>query len=303
MYTEKCNFAGIEVLIHSFISISTLRNTCKTWIPDSSTKTVVAAQPHLEVTVEYGDAHIEYHDNGFLLRGLYDETQMSLDFAMILSRYLERCLNEEGKYSIHSSCVSVGNRAFLLAGHAGAGKTTTAAACHLRRKEIAVLSGDRTVIEGTHVIAGTTVLSFKAGSKYDYNTLLSKGRLLSPDAVIAGQTIVPMPWEGNLKSYELAAIFIVSIGGGEPTIKRLLDAEQFLHVYGHFSFFANSFPTIVFGQLAPLPDTSIEYGQERRILFVKELLKHIPVIHLSGDVEERVESLLSYIDDDCISGA
>jgi len=113
------------------------------------------------VTVEKWPDELLYEGNRFVVRGNYSEDQLAMDAVIVLSRYLERELNARGEYSVHAAAVTYKGQCILLAGNAGAGKTNLAFFLHLNNHDIAVLSGDRTVVRGSEVIGGSPTLLFR----------------------------------------------------------------------------------------------------------------------------------------------
>lgn len=288
---HRLSISGVEVsLALDGVTIDDFTASCKHWLPDVR-PSPARLPPTLVISVSVGKPSLRYVRNGFKLRGNNGTFHTCLDATVILSRYLERELNLQGRYSIHCSAIAINGHAHVLIGFSGAGKTTIAAACRLRDSRVTVLAGDRAVFADDNIIAGTTTLHFRNGTL----------RLFLPEL------IDPLPPEedmwGRWTTLEYPAVLpakvpirsltLIRLSTGPAVMGSVAAPDDFLRTIEQVAHFGERFPCVALGHMNPIPIFTTYAIQRHRIEVTRKLVERLGVRSLSGGLDEVVDILLA----------
>lgn len=228
--------------------------------------------------------------NGFL-KGNYNQNQLTMDSIMILSRLLEYQLNLADKYSVHSSAIGNSSGGFLFIGPANSGKTTLAYKIKTLTNS-SIISGDRTVLFDNKIIGGTEKLMFRKGSIiYDFPEL--NFRNIKPTGTEWSELSTYNVDTFDFDAFNLKKIFLVKRTDSSYEEMELVGDSKFLRFYEQASYFQESFPNIILGQKKPMISFNNYSLQERRIVFSLSLLDKIPLISVSGSLDELAENIIT----------
>jgi len=269
-------------------------NVGSRWIPSLRRLYERPDSADISIDCDLGQNRLEYFENGFVIRGSYDKYHVLLDAAALLSRFLERELNRRKRYSFHGSCVVDQDKAFLLLGPEGVGKTTAAAACCLRKPTIRILSSDRTVVEDNLAIAGTTTLTFRKGSLVHELPQLVGGTI-SGDDLWDNKVSVDFSSALCSTACRLAGFFFIRTSGMWSPMRLLTGPEKLVKLYDQLTYFAQAFPSISVGQRQPVPIFFSYETEGARIEYATELVRSIPAYVVSGSLDQVVTALLENI--------
>jgi hypothetical protein len=288
------DICGVRVRVVSpDIDFEQFLASCGHWIP--SLRRGAEGAVDLELAISYGPDRLRFGPTGVELRERESPFHLSLSGAVLISRYVERLLNARGRYSVHASCIARGSDALVLIGPAFAGKTTIAALCSVLDRDVRVLSGDRTVVERSHVIGGTTRLAFRNG------TLLHDLPELAVDVDANGdiwqlQTFVDFPDAVFPGHYRIRGFCVLGRAPGPARVHEVTGPDRFLRVYENVVYFADEFPSVALSQRQPMPRFTTMAAQRRRIRYVEGLIDTVPVKTVSGGLRQVAGALLTQLD-------
>lgn len=289
--------AGITVLYKSAdISSANFIENANVWIPNLKELSGVTQNTNLIVDIGLANNELEYKDNGFRLRCNYmadQEYHLILEGAALLSKFLERELNESGRYSFHSSCVGYKNQAVIILGQSGSGKSVVSFACHLYDPDCKVISGERTVVEINRVISGTTGITLRHGSIL-YQLPNIGIEVQSTGNIWTNQSKIDLPNEIFMTPYEIKAIYLLHLSEFKLNVELMEGPDKFIQLYDNLVYFSDYFPTISVGQYKPVPNLSTIERQNARIAFVKHIID-IPLYSISGQINEVVPEIIKVV--------
>ncbi len=290
MSQHQLTIAGIQVAFElDGVTIDDFTSISKRWLPDVR-RSDTPRPPDLHVRIAAGHPSLRYHRNGFAVRGDNGTFHTCLDASVVLSRYLERELNRAGRWSIHCSAIAVNGRAHLLLGKAGSGKTTLAAACRMRDRDVMVLAGDRAVIEHGLIVAGTTTLHFRNGTLRHHLAGLVAPPPPAEDMWGQWTTLdYPDVWPA---AFPVHRISLVRLSAGPAILGRVAPPDDFLRTLEQLVHFGEVFPCVALEHMQPIPIFTTNAIQVKRIAAARDLMAPTGVQTLSGDLDALVDVVL-----------
>jgi len=231
-----------------------------------------------------------------LLEGGYGINQLAMDSIMLSSRILEKSLVDDGMYSFHSSAISNGKEVVILGGGSSSGKTTTSVnSCLCFPNDISIYSGDRTILKGCKALAGTKKFHMRVGSiAYEMpelqNYIIPKETETPWDKI---ELVEPEKIGIHTDSGERDVKCFVYLrrGAHKKKIERIRDDRALLRLHDSVCHFSDSYPNMILGQRQPINIHISGQKMKERIDYISSLFKEIPVLTVSGDLQEMTKSV------------
>jgi hypothetical protein len=241
--------------------------------------------------------------NRFIIEGNYDEKQLAMDSIMLSSRLLESALIEDGFYSFHSSAVSDGECVIILGGSSSSGKTTTALnVCLNLPKILKFYSGDRTVLHESNVMAGTKKIHVRGGSVvYEIPKLQKYIQFEETESpwdttkLIEPRTIEIEP---DIGEREIKCVVYPRRGSHKLKIGRVRDDRAVLRLHDDICHFSDIYPNMILGQREPIDIEIPRKSRKKRIEYILSLSKEIPILTVSGNLNDITKSVISLMLDE-----
>ena len=154
---------------------------------------------------------------------------------LVLDQALPLALAARGALVVHASAVASGTRAIVLAGRAGAGKSTLAAL--LAREGLRVIADDGVVLEGRW--PGVRVLASYPGLRVYDDSAQAAGLDVSGSQRVAEYSrklrIVPSATSGSsvVESFTLAAMYSLVPAAGDIQFVKLARRDAVVEVLAH----------------------------------------------------------------------
>lgn len=279
---------GSRVQLHLPRDVEGVREAIRHHVPDVSFE---PSGPTVDYTVvvETGPAGLTTNDRHCRLT-VPEEAIDPVDVAVLVARAMEFVYVQAGRYSLHSATVTDGDRAVVLTGEPGSGKTTVAVGL-CRRYGLSLVAQDRTLIDGEKVVGGAKrpalsdrVLRDDLGIDPATVTRDDTAGDLNPAALDVGiaptETTVPVARVIHLD--RIAA----------PTEWGELDPETArIKLSRRGAFFARIHPTLLTGPGITVPVLESDDDAARRLAAVEELVASTPVSTLVGRLDPIVDTV------------
>jgi hypothetical protein len=260
------------------------------------------SQNQIEVTVEMGSPKLQINGSSAELHLSSDNSnEMASDAVFLVSKLLEKSLNENGIFSAHASAVSFGKNGILLLGPSGAGKTTTAIYSCLDNKSIKYVTGNRAFLDSktNKIIQGIPDFSLRSSSVFDEYTKfnLSQRLNLSKNTFSCSQKLQ------NFKMAFSPSQFGIEVGKVPLNLRAILlvrkmnsnfvkfepeksGKEELMNVYSSLCEFSEILPSVIVGAKLHYPDIFDAKIKTERLNFAESLVKTIPVIYAEGRLSD-----------------
>ena len=213
-----------------------------------------------------------------------------VDIAVLVARAMEFVYVQTGRYSLHAATVTDGDRAVVLTGEPGSGKTTVAVAL-CRRYGLKLVAQDRTLMDGDTVVGGA-----KRPALSD--------RVLREDIGVDPATVTRHDTAGDLDPASLdvelpAAETAVPVARvihldriAAPVEQGELDAATArIQLARRGAFFARLHPTLLTGPGITVPVLESDDDAARRLAAVERLVETAPVSTLVGRLDPVVDAV------------
>lgn len=248
----------------------------------------VASTVHIKDDVACG---VERNVNSIVLRNQW-EGDMPLSIVHFLYSIIQREQLKREKYAVHSSCVARGSQGYLLIGHSGSGKTTTALTM-VGEHGFNWYSGNKTLlnfIKGTDegdghsldATSGTLPVTLERGGNAINDAIFDES--VQIDFADRQLRLIENRYHYPAAQLAIAGIFLVRVNDGVRKVKQLSADNAIIPL---FPFFYDYFNTDIHlpgnGLYSPSSVTD-----DHRVALKKRLraaLENVPVFQMSGSFD------------------
>ena len=248
--------------------------------------------------VRSSEPKIEIHDTTVELADSW-EGHPPISLIHLLYSMGQRDNLDHGLFSVHSSCVVRDSRGFLLIGHAGSGKTTTALKA-VDTHGFEWYSGNKTLLEfrdapGLQAVAGTPPVTVESSNYY------GDGRLFQDNEVAFGdRSLKLLKDEYRFDSSEVAikGIIFVRVNSGKFEVKQVSPELAAINLLPFFYDYFNVDIHLGSGRLFNPGFVDNEHREElaKRLA---ETLPQLSVHQVSGSFEDISSAVDLIADDEC----
>jgi hypothetical protein len=246
--------------------------------PESQTAAVTIRRTSTGYTLDYRDGtHFEIASDASRVLCEWEPVSTAQDTATyLLGPVLAYVLRLRGTLALHASAVAIGDRAVLIAGHPGAGKSTTATA--FARRGAIVITDDVAAIDDGRVAPGYPRLRLWSDVAEVLFGRADALPLLTPTWT---KRFLPLTSELATRPYPIAAVCVLLDRGAEPSLGSLQGHEAAMALLRHAS-------------MTHALDASM---RERELSQVTQLANEVPVFAATApDDLRRVGELCDLIE-------
>lgn len=279
---------GCRVRLRHPGGVDGVRGAIRHQLPDVSFEPSASTGGYT-VAVETGSAGLITDDRHCRLT-VPEEAVDPVDVAVLVARAMEFLYLRAGRYSLHSATVTDGDRAIVLTGEPGSGKTTVAVGL-CRGYGLSLVAKDRTLMDGDTVVGGGKRLALS-------------DRVLRDDFGVDPTTVTRHDTAGDLDP----AALDVDTAPAETTVPvarvihldRIATATEWgqldrtrarIQLSRRGAFFARLHPTLLTGPGITVPVLESDDDAARRLGAVEELVASAPVSTLVGRLDPVVDAV------------
>lgn len=242
--------------------------------------------------------HWNEKNREFKMGGKFEKNINPPELAFIALKLFDRIYQEHGEYCIKSSCAVRNNEALLFISQEGYGKTSVCLKL-CAEEGYHFLSNERTVLKKINgkfkIIGGTDYITTTIASLNDNFPHLKKHVKFQTGKEWYDRVELGLAEELGLQKYNkhpnLRAIIFVNTTSSKNSIRKINFPDSLITLYREFSkmilgeVIVNNFSSI-------LPSFDNELLSLKRLEFIKDLVKKVPIYEVGGNLTQVIDLLL-----------
>lgn len=211
------------------------------------------------------------------------ETEFPTYVPKFISQIFQPFINQLDMFTVPASAICLGKKAILFLTDYWQGKTSCALYTLKKHEEVSLISGSRIVAKGLKIISGARFISLMDKNINNF-TFVEK---LKPVQKIETRTYFDLG-EYDYSSCEIVGVIVPQINEGGKDVHLIPNQESQWYLFNKISNLIRG-EALLFNGKEPSPSFDTTELSKKRLNFVNNLIKYVPVIYVSGNLERISE--------------
>ncbi len=306
MVTQQVQFLGVNFKLEMPKEVyEFFEKDYQNYLPKMHRMESAEVNNGVQVTISYGQPKLSINGSSAFLSNTAGVQRMTRDAELLVSKLLERELNNMGIFSLHASGVAYNGKGVLILGPSGAGKSTTAIAACLQDNKAKFISGNRVFMMGDNAIGGSATTRLRVGSIIMELGMNGNGAISNPKMYDSKVSLNPEEIGVSLNEVypvKIETLVIVKKLDKTFSVDKNLDIsndnkknDAFLLFWESATEFSETFPNLALGPKIPYPDIFNQELREKRVQFVSDLIKNVRVAKAEGRLSDLSNFVLELL--------